>query len=152
MGGCVHFRVREGPGHGLHVNNRLAAAVYIACTERPFVFFLWTEDFHDSELYKDGSLILQDKASCFPAHVLKPTPGAHCIDACAAPGNKTSHLAAMLGNTGKVYAFDIDAKRLEVSSTHLGYTPALVPLVTHTNNRARTRTRTCTQHTHTACC
>ena len=38
-------------------------------------------DFHANKLYKDGSFILQDKASCFPAHVLTPTPGAHCIDA-----------------------------------------------------------------------
>ena len=47
--------------------------------------------------YKDGRLILQDKASCFPAYLLdaKPEDG-DIIDACAAPGNKTTHLAALL--------------------------------------------------------
>lgn len=47
--------------------------------------------------YRTGSLILQDKASCFPAFLLDPNPEhGPCLDACAAPGNKTTHLAAIL--------------------------------------------------------
>lgn len=59
-------------------------------------------------------LWLQDKASCFPAHVCQATKGAHAIDACAAPGNKTSHLSALMKNTGKIWAFDLDSRRLEL--------------------------------------
>lgn len=56
--------------------------------------------------YSDGRLILQDKASCFPAIVLAPPahPESLIIDATAAPGNKTSHLSALMGNQGKVQA------------------------------------------------
>jgi len=44
-----------------------------------------------------GELIIQDKASCFPAYLLDPKPeDESVIDACAAPGNKTTHLAALL--------------------------------------------------------
>ncbi|XP_045913587.1 probable 28S rRNA (cytosine-C(5))-methyltransferase [Micropterus dolomieu] len=76
-------------------------------------------DFHDHFLYKAGHIILQDKASCLPAYLLNPPPGSHVIDACAAPGNKSSHLAAIMENKGRLFAFDLDAKRLATMSTLL---------------------------------
>lgn len=76
-------------------------------------------DFHDHFLYKAGHIILQDKASCLPAYLLDPPPGSHVIDACAAPGNKSSHLAAIMKNKGTLFAFDLDAKRLATMSTLL---------------------------------
>lgn len=76
-------------------------------------------DFHDHFLYKAGHIILQDKASCLPAYLLNPPPGSHVIDACAAPGNKSSHLVAIMKNKGRLFAFDLDAKRLATMSTLL---------------------------------
>ncbi|XP_006889853.1 PREDICTED: putative methyltransferase NSUN5 [Elephantulus edwardii] len=76
-------------------------------------------DLHEHPLYQAGHLILQDKASCLPAMLLAPPPGSHVIDACAAPGNKTSHLAALLKNQGKIFAFDLDPKRLASMATLL---------------------------------
>lgn len=53
--------------------------------------------------YLRGRIILQDKASCFPAYLLDPRPSdGDIIDACAAPGNKTTHLAAIVMTTNKV--------------------------------------------------
>ncbi|KAG0193894.1 hypothetical protein DFQ28_002769 [Apophysomyces sp. BC1034] len=71
-------------------------------------------DFHAHPLYVAGDIILQDKASCFPAHVCQAPEGAHAIDACAAPGNKTSHLSALMKNTGHIWAFDLDQRRLDL--------------------------------------
>ncbi|NXQ93206.1 NSUN5 methyltransferase, partial [Sagittarius serpentarius] len=76
-------------------------------------------DFHDNLLYTSGHIILQDKASCLPAFLLGPAAGSHVIDACAAPGNKTSHLAAILKNKGQIFAFDVDTKRLATMNTML---------------------------------
>ena len=53
----------------------------------------------DSELVKSGKIILQDKSSCFSALVCASSGSdfrGDYIDACSAPGNKTSHLAALL--------------------------------------------------------
>ncbi|NXG66141.1 NSUN5 methyltransferase, partial [Hemiprocne comata] len=76
-------------------------------------------DFHNNLLYTSGHIILQDKASCLPAFLLDPAAGSHVIDACAAPGNKTSHLAALLQNKGQIFAFDVDTKRLATMNTML---------------------------------
>ena len=53
---------------------------------------------HDSDLVKSGKIILQDKSSCFSALVCASSGDfrGDYIDACSAPGNKTSHLAALL--------------------------------------------------------
>eukprot|EP00794_Sanderia_malayensis_P006004 gene6005-6702_t len=71
-------------------------------------------DLHKHHLYKEGKILLQDKASCLPAFLLKPNSKSTVIDACAAPGNKTTHLAAVMKNQGKIFAFDLDMKRLKL--------------------------------------
>ncbi|KIJ14282.1 hypothetical protein PAXINDRAFT_79595 [Paxillus involutus ATCC 200175] len=77
--------------------------------------------FHNDICYKTGKIILQDKASCFPATVLAPPSDEHgvVIDATAAPGNKTSHLSALMGGKGKLYAFERDKRRFSTLKTML---------------------------------
>ncbi|KAK6431520.1 hypothetical protein LTR95_012320 [Oleoguttula sp. CCFEE 5521] len=65
--------------------------------------------------YREGKLIFQDKASCFPAYLLDPKIG-DVIDTCAAPGNKTTHVAAIMyarsdSGFGTVYACEKDPIR-----------------------------------------
>ncbi|KAJ2687438.1 hypothetical protein IWW39_002910 [Coemansia spiralis] len=70
-------------------------------------------DLHAHPLFVNGSIVLQDKASCMPAHVVQPAPGSVALDACAAPGNKTSHMASLMKNRGRIFAFDMDQRRLD---------------------------------------
>ncbi|KAH8926619.1 S-adenosyl-L-methionine-dependent methyltransferase [Atractiella rhizophila] len=75
------------------------------------------------QAYKSGQVIIQDLGSCMPAHALFPSPPVEemeVLDCCAAPGNKTSHLAAILGNKGKVHAFERDEKRFQVLKSMCG--------------------------------
>ncbi|EON62348.1 hypothetical protein W97_01569 [Coniosporium apollinis CBS 100218] len=54
-------------------------------------------DLSKHRAYLNGNIIFQDKASCFPAYLLSPSvDDCDVIDACAAPGNKTTHLAAVI--------------------------------------------------------
>ncbi|KUJ20950.1 S-adenosyl-L-methionine-dependent methyltransferase [Mollisia scopiformis] len=54
-------------------------------------------DMSKSDAYRSGDIIFQDKASCFPAYLLDPLPeDGDIVDTCSAPGNKTTHIAAIL--------------------------------------------------------
>ncbi|KAL1592400.1 hypothetical protein SLS60_011479 [Paraconiothyrium brasiliense] len=75
-------------------------------------------DLSKSAAYANGAIIFQDKASCFPAYLLDVGPDdGDVIDGCAAPGNKTTHLAATVaeGNVHvkrqKVFAYERDRIR-----------------------------------------
>ncbi|MFZ5867372.1 MAG: 16S rRNA (cytosine(967)-C(5))-methyltransferase RsmB [Thermodesulfobacteriota bacterium] len=63
--------------------------------------------------YQEGLFIVQDYASQTIAPLLAPTAGDRILDACAAPGGKTSHLAALAGNEIHITAVDSDPDRLE---------------------------------------
>ena len=48
------------------------------------------------------------------ALILEPQSGETVIDVCAAPGGKTTHIAELMGNKGRVIAFDIHKHKLEL--------------------------------------
>ncbi|KAF5359423.1 hypothetical protein D9756_003304 [Leucocoprinus leucothites] len=100
---------------GFSIGNPLESSAALAQDEHipDLLVFPPQTSFQDDHAYGAGKIILQDKASCFPAFVLSPP--AHettvAIDATAAPGNKTSHLSALMKGKGKLYAFERDRKR-----------------------------------------
>ncbi|KAL6604592.1 hypothetical protein ACP70R_043019 [Stipagrostis hirtigluma subsp. patula] len=71
-------------------------------------------DLHNHPLVTDGKVFLQGKASCMVAVALCPKPGwktIQVIDACAAPGNKTVHLAALMNGEGSIIACELNRER-----------------------------------------
>ena len=63
--------------------------------------------------FADGSFVVQDEASMLVGRLLEPRPGETIADACAAPGTKTTHLAELMQDRGRVLAFDREPGRLE---------------------------------------
>lgn len=64
-----------------------------------------------NELVQEGKFLLQDKASCLPSFLLDPPHKSTVLDMCAAPGTKTTHLASIMKNKGKIYAVEMSSKR-----------------------------------------
>lgn len=67
--------------------------------------------FASNELAAEGKFLLQDKASCLPSFLLNPPHKSTVLDMCSAPGNKTTHLAAIMKNKGKIYAVEMNTRR-----------------------------------------
>lgn len=66
-----------------------------------------------SKSFHAGYFEVQDQSSQMVAPVLGVQPGERVIDACAGAGGKTLHLAALMGNKGRVLAMDVEDKKLE---------------------------------------
>jgi 16S rRNA (cytosine967-C5)-methyltransferase len=66
------------------------------------------------ELARAGAIYLQDEASQLVAHILAARAGARVLDACAAPGSKTTHIAALADDAALIAAGDKSAARLPI--------------------------------------
>ena len=65
-----------------------------------------------SELWKSGGFHIQSPSSIATSLVLEPEPGERILDMCAAPGSKTSHIAALMNNEGELVANDLSKPRM----------------------------------------
>lgn len=68
-------------------------------------------DVQGSEPFAAGLMTPQSRASMRVARALGPRPGERVLDLCAAPGAKTTHLAALMGGEGELVAVERDAGR-----------------------------------------
>lgn len=55
---------------------------------------------------------VQDESAMLVAHLLSPKDAEYIVDLCAAPGGKTTHLAHLMSNAGKIVAVDLSAEKI----------------------------------------
>lgn len=66
------------------------------------------------ELFKEGLFTVQDASAGLTAVVLNPQENDNVLDACSAPGGKTTYIAELMHNKGKIEAWDIHEHRTKL--------------------------------------
>lgn len=84
-----------------------------------------TGDLRKADWVQDGSVAFLDEGSMAIAYALDPQKGDKVLDCCAAPGSKSTLLAALMQNEGRITACDIHPHKIELlkeGSNRLGAT------------------------------
>jgi len=68
----------------------------------------------ESSLWAEGRAMAQSRGSMLPARVLDPQPGERILDLCAAPGAKSTHLAALSDNRAQIVCVELHEARARV--------------------------------------
>lgn len=71
------------------------------------------KDLEDHRLFQEGEIYLQSLSSMIPPLVLEPKPGMKILDLTAAPGSKSTQLAALMNNQGYILANELNPIRAE---------------------------------------
>jgi 16S rRNA (cytosine967-C5)-methyltransferase len=75
---------------------------------------------HTELAFAHGLFAVQDEASQLISYLLGPEPKEKVLDACAAPGGKTTHLAQLMRDTGEITAVEKDDKRIAMLRDSIG--------------------------------
>lgn len=80
-----------------------------------------------------GDCYVQDPSTAIACELLAPHPGEKILDACAAPGGKSSYLAELMQNRGSIVACDRDQQRLQLLEGNLSRLNAKIGKVCRQN-------------------
>ncbi len=82
-----------------------------------------------------GYYYIQKLASMLPVIALQPKPNEIILDLCAAPGSKTTQIAAEMKNTGTIIANELSLGRLKILASNLGRCGATNTITTRKDGR-----------------
>lgn len=123
-------RINTLKGSPSELLSQIRAAGFDPQTVPEWEDFFWLsreerEKFVESAWIREGRAYLQSASSVLPVKILDPKPEELVLDLCAAPGGKTTHLAARMENKGKILAVEAVRPRfyrLKESLRRLGVT------------------------------
>ncbi|MBS6184743.1 MAG: 16S rRNA (cytosine(967)-C(5))-methyltransferase RsmB [Clostridium celatum] len=118
----VTVRVNASKGEYDEVFERLEEMGYdveegYACPEA--IIIKGGSSIENNELFREGLITVQDESAMLVSPLLDLNPGDVALDLCAAPGGKTTHIAELLENEGKVYSFDLHENKLSLINENL---------------------------------
>ncbi|WFQ94564.1 16S rRNA (cytosine(967)-C(5))-methyltransferase RsmB [Mycoplasma feriruminatoris] len=68
----------------------------------------------NSDLYKNGLITIQDKASILVSQILNPSLNTKVLDMCSAPGGKLTHLSMIMNNTGSIIGNELSESKIRL--------------------------------------
>lgn len=118
----VTVRVNASKGEYDEVFERLEEMGYdveegYACPEA--IIIKGGSSIENNELFREGLITVQDESAMLVSPLLDLNPGDVALDLCAAPGGKTTHIAELLENEGKVYSFVLHENKLSLINENL---------------------------------
>lgn len=72
------------------------------------------KNIENNKLFKEGLFTIQDISSMLVGKIINPKENSLVLDVCSAPGGKSTHLATLMNNTGKVVARDVFEHKLKL--------------------------------------
>jgi 16S rRNA (cytosine967-C5)-methyltransferase len=96
---------------------------------------------HALATFRDGGFYIQDPSTLLAVGKLGPQPGETILDFCAAPGGKTTLIAQLMNNQGRIVAQDVSEERLKLvreNCTRLGVTCVEPVLLSTLNSQPST--------------
>ena len=79
-----------------------------------FIILNKIKNIENLDLFKEGYFTVQDISAGLTAKILAPEPGEDVLDACSAPGGKTTYMAELMKNKGNIEAWDIHEHRTKL--------------------------------------
>lgn len=122
----IAFANLTHPTHAVRVNRTLATKSDVIqslrndgldVTESPYIdecLYVKKGSLAKTDAFQKGSISIQDEGSMLVALALDPQGGERILDACAAPGGKSTHIAERMDNTGEVVSVDIHQHKVKL--------------------------------------
>ena len=79
-----------------------------------FLILNKVKNIENLDLFKEGFFTIQDISAGLTAKILNPKQGENVLDACSAPGGKTTYIAELMKNSGNIEAWDIHEHRTKL--------------------------------------
>ena len=117
----IRFNTLKGPEEALSAFLREQGFEFEPFTDLPNVYRIRYQPYPIGKSLSHflGHFYVQDLASMLPPLVLDPQPGERVLDMSAAPGSKTTQMAALMENRGMILANDVVSKRLRALINNL---------------------------------
>lgn len=103
-----NYEIEKNDIKNLKIQNKIKE------NEENFLILKKYKNIENLDLFKQGYFTIQDISAGLTAKILDPKPGQKILDACSAPGGKTTYIAELMNNQGKIEAWDVHEHRTKL--------------------------------------